>query len=1312
MSLHRNYICKPFVTRAAALCLSLLMCMLAGCTAVSPSVDHPSGETHTEGTSTETQTATETSGESATESATETDTAVDTDTEISTDSNTESTTDGITDTDTDTNTEAESETPPAQLHPGDASAYKGLLISSVYGTGNKTDAVMEAGYVQLYNTTDAPLSLDGAALYYKTDGGSPYATFRFPADAAVPPKGYYLVVTKSVPNYDRSMAVLGLEHYDATWDVSFDNKEIRLLLAPAGWTVRTQDDILSFTDAISVFVATAAYKNSVYAVDDLSKNKIAVRTALTDYSGYHTVNLTRRATAELEQAVTRTSDGRVNKVLSTRLDEVYFSHAAGFYDTAVDLEMRAADGYTVYYTLDGSDPVTNGKAYTQSILLRNSSTMPWGPVTRAWNAFISAGSDGSGANYGWSPVPAVSSQIGGYVVKAYATDGTNRTPVYTNTYFINPDMADYNVSVVSISLPVTDMIGKNGFYSSFMPTGYMTDPRPRGTGMMEVFSSDGTRQGHSMVEMAVSGNGSSHGGMKSLRIFYKGSMNETGGLESNLDYDVFGGRAVDAYGQAITSFDRLILRNSGNDSSWSHFRDAYMQRISAGLNIDTQAAAPALVFINGEFWGVYNIRERYTTSYVENHYGVNKDNVTIIESDYHALVYRGNPSAPYVDTDGVPGQAAVFNELYNYIMTHEMSDPACYAYVTERMDTASFIDLWAVRLFLNCRDWPENNVKVWRNTNPDDPSGMDTKWHFVLLDLDMGMSYYPTADPNADTSASSQALFRAAVGADTVCSNIMRSLLKNSSFRQAFILRYYELANEHFTRSYMTDVLNEMMAEREILMPLQYGRWPGDGASKSRYNQSVDLMSRFIRDRYRYALDHFYLFFKTSESEIQSWSSRDVAVSFDPSRVTVTVNGQAVTSGTLLRDMGQNTLTVVATPVKDATVTAIQWIPSIGQPLTYQGNSVICNVDSSGAFVIHARDPGEIIPSSDGTIYAGASYMFYLAPNGDLYAWGDNRHGVLGLNLNVDVIPSPTFVMGNVAKVATSRGTDYEDGCTEWMTAILTKDHRLYTVGINTCGQLGRNGTDDDDRLGLVPFNSVVTDVSVGHDHTLILDGNGVLWGIGSNSNGQLGSWGLGGTVTSFCRIADKVTDMTAGRRSTAYLTSDAKLLALGDNRWYKMTSATSSQNLSTPTLMLNNVSYIASGEHQMIAVNAEGRLYYAGWRRFSTFEDRIGNATSPYNVMGGVVKADIFFSDMVILTDKGEAYVYGLNNQGCIGSKTLERKPQKLIDGVSDVAAGYGFTAYLMQDGTIKILGNNAYGQAGNGTVGGTVELTDVEFT
>ncbi len=1184
-----------------------------------------------------------------------------------------------------------------------AKNFKDVLISAVYGTGQNKDAAVGHGFIQLYNTGTESVSLSDAALYYREDANDDYRQFAFADDASIAPGGYYLIRMQAAREkngeaYDESFAVLAVESFDAEWAVILDNKDIQLSLAPAGQEVSRDTAVEEINGTVSYFVAAELGYSSHFAVDNMSKSKVAVRTALKHYSGFHKVNLNESTTAQLEKVCPKSGAGD-NTVVGSRVSEVLFSADAGIYAQGFWLELRAKDGYKIYYTTDGSDPKVHGTEYTASIPLADSSSVAPG-------ATIKGAASAMGSDYG-----ARSDTLpGGYVIKAYATNGTDSTDVFTNTYFISDTFYEYGVTMMSLSMDKNLIYGNEGFYNHYYGTGDQKNQRQ--TGMLEVFSADGQRHGSSYVELAISGHGSSGWAMKSMRVYYKSANNTAVGTDGDLNYDLFGGYARDDNGYAITDFSRLLLRNSGNDCMDSFIRDAYMQRVCKDMDVYTMAYVPVLMFINGEFWGVYNARERYSPEYVESHTGADKANIAIIESDYDGLVLEGNGNAPFIPMESTQADADEFNAIVKYIRTHDLSVEEHYQYVAERIDINSFMDMYVARLFFNARDWPENNIKVFKNRVEGDLSGTDTKWYFTLLDMDMGIAMYPEGHW-ADTSEKAN-FFGWIDSTGTVVGTIMHGLCKNQGFKQTFISRFAYVVDQILTPENLKAELDTMVAEREPLVELQKMRW---GASESQYRTSIDNMYKFIQGREQYVIPMLCSYFGISPEDLQIGTEKKVVVSFNSERASVTFNGEAVSeSGTeYVFEVDPNkqsvTFEIAATAKEGYSIASIMFMPSVGEVQTVQGDQAEFTVTSSGTVVVNTKSNGAQSPVAgvQSGITASAHSSYYLTETGDLYAWGMNKNGILGIPGNSSV-SVPTLVASGVAKVEVCHSNDAENNNNDTMMAYLTLDGELYTVGCNSAGQLGRNGTTTDDRVGLVKFDKKIKDISVGHDHLLVLDEEGVLWGVGSNTYGQLGKSNDGGTTTKFQMVASGVKLIAAGRRNTFYTDANNTCYVLGDNRWQKF--GKDAEKYSTPHQLLKNVTYMSTGEHQVVMVTANGDLYYAGWRTLNGWGQGQG-AGGAVKLTSSVKKAVLHHSNMLILKTDGSVWGYGNNMGGAMGSvSATSGTPGKIISsGVADIASGYQFSMFLHQDGSIKVQGDNAHGQAGNGKTGGSANMAQALF-
>ena len=1172
----------------------------------------------------------------------------------------------------------------------DPADYEGVFISKVYGNGGKSDAAAEHSFIELYNSTDKEVSLFGLSLYCKSGGADPFAQFPFPKDATIAPGAHYLVRGKAASKYDRSYAVLRVESYDVEWKYSIDNNEYRLMLAPVGLVLPKDTDVLTHKEAISsiITIPDGEYHQSIYAVDNMSKNKVAVRTALESYSGFHKINLSELSSTELLNNAPKCSQGiGENGHVTSRLSEVHFSVPAGIYEKQFTLNLSAPAGYDIYYTTDGEDPRVSGKKYAYGLMIRDGTNTDWSQGN-VINRFMDHRANAA--------KPTTSTLMGGRVIKAYATNGTDSTPVYTSTYFVIPKLAELDITVMAMSMPTEEFVGDNGFYVNY--GNGLDAPRPRGMAVMEVFDKDGVRVGYSNIEAAISGHGSSGWAMKSMRLYWKGSNNTEGGMMSDLDYDLFRGECIDAYGQNITSFSRLLLRNSGNDAGESMFRDAYMQSASAELGADYMEYAPVFLFVNGEFWGVYNARERYSGDYVESHYGVNKDNVTILENDYSQV--QSNKNAPYIVSSGLQEDADHFNNLITYIKSNDLTNKAVYDYVCSQIDVDSLIATYVSRLFFAAPDWPDNNIKIWRNRDPYDPSGVDTKWHFTLLDLDFGLHTEHSAN------------WSSAIGSTSVCSNLMAKLLTNTEFKNKFAAAFYNGVTYTMTQEKNLALLQEMGSERLTLMPYIVARWGNEGRTVDEFRTEwAEMKSLLSGNKNTLSISGMRNFLRLSEAELEAIVGKNVSLSFNPARVSVTVDGKSVENGDRIHFDNSQTYSIVISVNNNYEFTNAVVSYSDGTTKTFTTPTFAFTASTSCTITVNAKKPSSNM--AKGKLIAGASYMFYLSDDGELYGWGDNTNGVLGVGGSIAQANSPTFVMSNVKKVSTTDSTNYEQGATTWATAILTNDGKLYTVGCNGSGQLGRGGTTNDLELGLVSFDGTIVDVSMGYDHMLVIDDKGNLWGVGNNGYGQIRA--NGASSQTFVKIATGVTMANASRRSTVYVTTSGDMYGLGDNRWNKMVyDGGVGDAITTPKKLLSGVKFIDAGEHQLLVITNDGALYYAGWRTFSGFSTGNGNNPAFHKVAAsGVVDADIYYDNMAVLTEDGEVLVYGNNTGSALGASSTGGSlvPTTITSGIDiiDVAVGYDFTAFLSSDGTIYVHGSNSHAQGGLGHANSTLHMSEV---
>lgn len=509
-----------------------------------------------------------------------------------------------------------------------------------------------------------------------------------------------------------------------------------------------------------------------------------------------------------------------------------FSHEGGFYTNRFSLRISHSDPTVrIIYTLDGSVPdVDNlaGRTYTYKTGYQRRRRDPDGILVKREmisNVYtnelhitrnVSCREHGlARVNTSFIPEQAVSDADipGATVVRAKAyRQGAVPSEVVSHTFFVDHLHAVTHQQLLTVSL----MVNEDDLFDyerGIHVAGRVFDAwrsehgdRARGTtpanwtqrgerwerpANIEVFDCWG-----SQLVPARSVGVRIHGGytrskpLKSLRLYAR--RHHGGPIEADI-FNTFPCRGIHVASPAV--FDRLLLRNSGNDWRMSLYRDAYMQALVAHAPIDLQASRPALVYVNGEFWGIMNFRERLDPWSLSRRYDIARDDVVIL---------TGNSAGIKA---GRQGDNQHFLDTVAFVENHDMSLFENYDWVASRVDLENLALYYAIQLYINNQDWPHTNMDWWRvrrkEVDANASFGCDGRWRWLLYDTDHGFGMQPETsyDVNAiDRVVNLTPGTKARTQVEgNVVNRLFRSLvLQNNKFRYQFLNVSADLMNTAF----------------------------------------------------------------------------------------------------------------------------------------------------------------------------------------------------------------------------------------------------------------------------------------------------------------------------------------------------------------------------------------------------------------------------------------------------------------------------------------------------------------------------------
>ncbi len=746
--------------------------------------------------------------------------------------------------------------------------YMALVITAYYATGNSAgEAMADASFVELYNTSDAPVPLAGVSLYV-SNRGEAFTEYPFYEGDVIPAGGAFLVRGRSAAG--ESADALTVEHYDRLHSsLSPDPKSTRLILAAAERTLPADKPLTEMDGLFSAVSSLSMDADDLYrSIAKPSADELVRKKASTHKTDYQTVDLRESSAAVLSLIRPRCTDGDVNTEVNPVRAEVVFSHPSGIYTEGFDLSLTAPEGYEIYFTLNDTDPLSTApRRYYTPLHLQDTSSMAWGAMINATNTYM-----------GQTYTPLAATFPGAVVIKAIAKnlETGDTTPLVTRTYFIGEEFGEWAVDLVSLSVNTEDFLGSGGIYNNIKQG--MGTVREHKAAYVEFISPEGEAVHTGWCEIAMNGKGSLGMTQKSFRILLKSTPMDSEGIGENLstmDYDLFGryaSRTPD--GEAVTWFRHILLRNGGGDMSGStisrsHIGDAYIQRLDRFLTPDIMAYVPTMVFVNGDFFGMYNARERLDSKYFVNKYSIPEEELAVIECPY-PIFYGWNVDYTEGVTDPVElADCQDFMDLVNFCVQNDLSRAENYQYVADRVDIDGLIDFYCAQIYLNCSDWPSNNIKIWRNRNPDNPH-VDTRWHFCIVDTDHGVGLNSAIDTN----------LWGVINDSPVVSRIINHLLQNAGFRERFLMRYIWCIEVYFTPERMKAELDALVEPLLPIMQYQLDRWRctnGERTDFDKWYSYIEVIRDYADDRPAYAKAQFLQWASLTENGYQSLKEKAIA---------------------------------------------------------------------------------------------------------------------------------------------------------------------------------------------------------------------------------------------------------------------------------------------------------------------------------------------------------------------------------------------------------------------------------------------------
>lgn len=537
-----------------------------------------------------------------------------------------------------------------------------------------------------------------------------------------------------------------------------------------------------------------------------------------------------------------------------QLDKPKFSQISGFYTEPFYLEIRAEAESQIYYTLDGSIPDEKSILYDEPIWITDATERENVWAVRkdfSINSYLLPEENIKKCN----------------IIRAVAVKDKKRSEIITASFFVGGGEIKHSLPVISlISDPENFFDYEKGIwilgktYDDWKKTDeakkknidewedYEIGANFRNKGqewereaVIEYFTADGRRAFTQEVGIRNRGKSSSVGPTKTLNLYAREELDGN----SVLNYDIFGnGRLSSA----------LSLRNNS-----TILKDGFISKKISERGILPQLHyQPVVLYLNGEYWGLYNLTEKQDSEFFSFYYNVPEKAVAIFKNGLVETWNNENDIEDYYD----------YYDLLEFVSTEDMSLESNYRYFCEQADVKSLIEYYCTQIYIDNIDCTETyNVMVWRSDiyNPFN-SYMDKKWRWVLYDINASELDYKRDNVSKEIRSG-----RMAFGDFPLLSN----LLKNEEFRCEFYQNWKSMLGTSFLYS---EIKNDFLAEAEYIfdeMTASRERFPDMDYNYESFEAEVTAINEFYQRRKDYATEAVerklsdYGEFKCVDKEVQ-----------------------------------------------------------------------------------------------------------------------------------------------------------------------------------------------------------------------------------------------------------------------------------------------------------------------------------------------------------------------------------------------------------------------------------------------------------